>query len=143
MKVRDIAVKEVHCAEPEMDLAQIATMMKRHNVGVIPVCDGKKLMGMLTDRDLVLSCMASGADPEKCTARQFMTSHAVAITPDTEIDEAARIMGAEQLHRLPVVEDDELVGILSLGDIAFALDDDGLVGETLRRISTPTSVMAS
>ena len=139
MKVREAGLKDVHCASPMASLSEIATMMKRHNVGVIPICEERKLIGLLTDRDLVVSCMAADMNPGECQAREFMTSAPLSVTLDTDIEEAAWIMGREQIHRLPVIEAGDLVGMISLGDIATALfDDDGLVAETLRKISTPT-----
>lgn len=144
MKVKDIGIKEVHCANPSTTLSEIASMMKRHNVGVIPICQGKKLLGVLTDRDLVVSCMAADMNPKECKARELMTSNPITVTPDTDLEEAARIMGREQIHRLPVVEDGELVGIVSLGDISMALSaNDSLVAQTLRKISAPTHAAIS
>lgn len=144
MKVKDVGIKDVHCANPSMNFSEIASMMKRHNVGVIPVCEGKKLMGMLTDRDLVISCMAADMNPKECKAREFMTSNPITVAPDTNLEEAARIMGQEQIHRLPVIEAGNLVGMISLGDVSMALsDDDRLVADTLRKISTPTHAVIS
>lgn len=143
MKVRDIGIKEVHRASPSMSLSEIASMMKRHNVGVIPVCQGNQLLGVLTDRDLVITCMAADMNPKECKAREVMTSNPVTVTPDTDLEEAARIMGPEQIHRLPVVDAGNLVGMISLGDISMALaGNDSLVAETLRRISTPTHIVS-
>jgi CBS domain-containing protein len=139
MKVRDIAMKETYCASPTMSLSEIASMMKRHGIGAMPVCDGDKLVGMITDRDVVVSCVAAGMDAAYCKAREFMTSNPIAVTPETELEEAARMMAREQVRRLLVVEEGCLVGMLSLGDVAIALPaNDTLVAETLRRISTPT-----
>ncbi len=144
MKVRDVGIKDVHCANPSMSFSEIASMMKRHNVGVIPVCEGKKLMGILTDRDLVISCMPAEMNPKECKAREFMTSNPITVTPDMDMEEAARIMGQEQIHRLPVVEAGNLVGMISLGDISLALSgNDSLVAQTLRKISTPTHAFVS
>jgi CBS domain-containing protein len=138
MKLRDISLKNVHCASPSMDLAEVASMMKRHNVGIIPVCEGKRLVGVLTDRDLVISCMASDLNPRACKARDYMTANPIIATPDMDIEEAAELMGREQIHRLPVVENGELVGMVSLGDISLVLmDKHELVAQTLRRIKTP------
>lgn len=141
MKVRDIGIKEVHCASPSMDLSEVASMMKRHNIGVVPVCEGKKILGILTDRDLVISCMAADMNPKECNAREFMTANPVAVTPDTDLEEAARIMGREQLRRLVVVEDGNLVGMISIGDVAMTLDDDSLIAETLRKVSSATHLV--
>ena len=141
MKVRDIGIKELHCATPSMDLSEVASMMKRHNIGVVPVCEGKKILGILTDRDLVISCMASDMDPKECNAREFMTANPVTVSPDTDLEEAARIMGREQLRRLAVVEDGNLVGMISIGDVAMALANDSLVAETLRKVSSATHLV--
>lgn len=135
MKIREIAMKEVYCANAATDLSEVASMMKRHNIGVVPVCEGKKMVGIITDRDLVVSCMAADMNPKDCIAREFMTANPVNVTPDTDLEEAARLMGREQLHRLPVIEDGNLVGMLSLGDVSLALGNDNLVAETLRKIS--------
>jgi len=110
---------------------------------VVPVCEGKKILGVVTDRDLVISCMAADMDPKECNAREFMTANPVTVTPDTDLEEAARIMGREQLRRLVVVEDGELVGMISLGDIAMALDNDSVVAETLRKVSSVTHPVSS
>ncbi len=142
MKVREIGKMDVNCADPAMDLSQVATIMKRHNVGAVPVCEGGKLLGMLTDRDLVVSCMASDMDPKECTAREYMTAKPVTVTPDIDLEEVAKIMGKEQLRRLAVVENGNLVGMLSLGDIALNLDDDYLIAETLQKISAGAHIAA-
>ncbi len=144
MKVRDIAMKDTYCASPAMSLNEIASMMKRHGVGAMPVCDGDKLVGMITDRDIVISCVAAGMDAVACQAKEFMTSNPITVTPESDLEEAARVMAREQVRRLPVVEEGCLVGMLSLGDIAMALPgNDSLVAETLRKISTPTQAVPS
>ena len=139
MKVRDIAIKDIYCIAPTANLNSAAAMMKRHGIGAIPVCLGDHLIGMLTDRDIVISCVAAGMNPASCRVDEFMTSDPISIIPDTDVEEAARIMGREQVRRLPVVEGDRLVGVLSLGDLAASLlSNDNLVAETLRKISKPT-----
>jgi len=141
MKIREIGIKDVHCAEPSANLAEVASMMKRHNIGAIPICHEGRLLGVLTDRDLVIGCVAADMQPKSCQARQFMTSNPVTVSPDTELEEAAKIMGREQLRRLPVVDDGKLVGIISLGDVSMAIQDESLLAETLRIISTPSDSM--
>ncbi len=144
MKVRDIAMKDTYCASPTMSLNEIASMMKRHGVGAMPVCDGDKLVGMITDRDIVISCVAAGMDTVACQAKEFMTSNPITVTPESDLEEAARVMAREQVRHLPVVEEGCLVGMLSLGDIAVALPgNDSLVAETLRKISIPTQAVLS
>ncbi len=138
MKVRDVAIREVHWVSPGSNLVEAATMMKRHGVGSLPVCEDDKLVGMITDRDIVLSCVASGAVPGSCLVGETMTANPITASPDLNVEEAAALMGREQVRRLPVVEDGRLVGILSLGNIAMALPDyDEVVAGTLRKISSP------
>jgi CBS domain-containing protein len=137
MKVKDIGLKEVYSAEPSSNLAEVAVLMKRHNIGVVPICEDGNLLGMITDRDMVLSCVAADIQPDECRAREFMTSNPVTVSSDNDLEEAAKMMGQEQLRRLPVVDGGRLLGIVSLGDVSAALKDDGLLAETLRRISEP------
>lgn len=139
MKIREIAIKEVHCASPEASLNTIATMMRIHGVGVLPICEDKRLVGIITDRDIVVTCAAMDFGLRECKAKDFMTKNPRTISPDMDLEQAANIMAEEQVRRLPVVEGDKLVGMLSLGDISLALqDNDKLVADTLRQISTPT-----
>jgi len=139
MKIREIAVKEVYCANPEATLSEVAAMMRDHSVGAIPVCEGKKLVVIITDRDIVITCAAMGGNATQCKAKEFMSKNYRTVSPDADLEQAAKIMAEEQVRRLPVIEGDKLVGILSLGDISLALkDNDKLVADTLRKISTPT-----
>ncbi len=136
MKVRDIGVKETYCASPSTSLSDVAAMMKKDDIGIVPICDGEKLLGVITDRDIVIRCVAADVNPKDCNSREFMTSPAKSVSSYTELEEAAAIMGREQIRRLPVVEGGNVVGMISLGDIAIALsNNDALVAETLRKIS--------
>jgi CBS domain-containing protein len=128
---------EVCCVGPDEPLSKIAGHMKRHNVGAMPICEGEKLIGMVTDRDIVLECVAAGFDSKQCKARDAMTSDLLSATPDMDVVEAAKKMSEEQVHRLPVCEGQKLVGMVSIGDIAVHCNDDRLVAQTLRSISTP------
>ncbi len=139
MKISDIAIKEVKCISPNATLHDVATAMRDYGVGVIPVCEGDKLIGLITDRDIVITCLAMGNDGNTCKASDFMTKNPRSVMPDMDLEEAARIMANEQVRRLPVTEGNNLVGMLSLGDISQALKgNDKLIADTLRKISTPT-----
>jgi len=93
---------------------------------------------MMTDRDIVISCAASGAEMSSCRAREFMPSNPVTINADSTVEKAALLMAKEQVHRLPVTDNGKLMGMLSLGDLSLALiDNDKLVADTLRKISMP------
>lgn len=138
MKLRDVMTTEFCCANPSDSLSQIASEMKRHNVGVMPVCDSNgKLSGIITDRDIVIECVAAGTDPKTCQVDRFMTTGLVTGSPDMDVTEAMQLMGREQVHRLPVLENGKLVGIVSIGDLAVQNPNDKLVADLLRHISTP------
>ena len=118
MIVRDIMSPGVTTVTQDDTAFKAATLMKNHNIGAIPVMCGKKVCGMVTDRDIVLRCIASGKDANECKIGEVMTGSAVTVTPDRQVSDAASIMASEQLRRLPVVENGELTGIVSLSDIA-------------------------
>lgn len=144
MKVKDIAIKDTECANISTNLDAVAAMMKDGDVGIVPVCEGNKVLGVITDRDIVVRCLAADMDPKDCTAREFMSSPAKTISPDADLEEAAAMMGRDQIRRLPVVDGDNLVGMISIGDIAKALTtNDLLVAQTLRKISSPQHTFAS
>ena len=93
-------------------------LLSRHNVGVLPVCSAdKKLRGMVTDRDIVLRCVAAEEDPAQTQVKDIMTRHPASVSPSSDCRAAAQMMARHQVRRLPVVEEDKLVGIVSLCDL--------------------------
>lgn len=119
MQVRDIMNRSVVSIEPSESAALAARLLARHGLGALPVCTGSgRLRGILTDRDIVLRCVAAEEDPLAVPAGDIMSRRCATVPPDADVREAARRMAAEQVRRLPVVEDGRLVGILSLGDLA-------------------------
>lgn len=135
MKVRDIMTTEVATAAPDTTLEEIATMMRDENVGSIPIVDDDELTGIVTDRDIVVRCIAEGKDPTEVTAEEVYTEDLQTVEPDSDVRQAAEIMGRRQIRRLPVVDDGELVGIVALGDIAVKERDDRESAEALEEIS--------
>ena len=119
MKLREIMTDTVIPIHPEESVAVAARALTHYNIGALPVCaaDGK-LCGMVTDRDLVIRCLASGKSPEKTAVREVMTGRVVSASPDMDAAVAAHLMGRQQVRRLPVVENGRLCGIVSLGDLA-------------------------
>jgi CBS domain-containing protein len=108
------------------------------DVGSLPVCDGQRLLGMVTDRDLTIRMMAEGRDPVSTPVSEAMTPDVRYCFADQDVKEAAQLMQREQIRRLPVVDREKhLVGIVSLGDLAVA-GDDRLSGDTLQDISQPS-----
>lgn len=123
MKVSDIMSDRVVTIDEREPVIAAARLLKRMNLGALPVTDrGGKLVGMLTDRDIVLRCVALGGDARTMTAGDVMTRGVVTATPDAKVDDAARRMGRGQVRRLPVVENGKLVGMLSLADMARKCD---------------------
>jgi len=141
MKAFEIASDVVYSVPPTAKLNEVASIMKRHGIGAVPVCEGKNLIGMITDRDIVIGCVASGMHPAACQADEFMTSAPIAVNPDTGLEEVAAIMGTEQIRRIPIINDGEIIGVISLGDLASSLlTEDAIIADTLREISNPISI---
>ncbi len=134
MKVRDIMTSDVAYAAPDTTLEEVAVLMRDENVGAIPVLDDGALIGIVTDRDIVVRCIADGKDAAECTAEDVLTENLETVEPEDDVNEAAQIMARRQVRRLPVVEDGRLVGMLSLGDIAVK-ENDQTAGDALESVS--------
>ncbi len=119
MTVKDLMSQTVIHISPEESVSVAARMLNRYNIGVLPVCgrDGK-LQGLLTDRDIVTRCLASGRSPDATQVRQIMTARVHTVASGTDAGEAASLMSRQQIRRLPVVEEGRLCGMLSLADLA-------------------------
>lgn len=119
MKLRDIMTKSVIRIDPEESVAVAARTLAHYNIGVLPVCGGDgRICGLVTDRDLVTRCLASGRSPASMTVREVMTGNVISAQPDMDAGAAAHLMGRQQIRRLPVVENGRLCGMVSLGDLA-------------------------
>lgn len=119
MKVRDIMTSSVVGISAEESVEVAARRLTHYNIGALPVYgrDGK-VCGIVTDRDLVIRCVASGRLPSDTTVRQVMTGRVITAQPDMEVGVAAHLMGRQQVRRLPVTENGRLCGMVSLGDLA-------------------------
>lgn len=126
MKVRDIMTSEgLATATLETTLAEIAERMRDENVGAIPIVDeDDKLAGIITDRDIVVRAIAEGEDANECTAEEILSAQLHTIDPDADLEEAADLMARHQIRRLPVVEDEIVIGMISLGDLAVKSEED-------------------
>lgn len=139
MKIRDLMTRNPEIVSPDANLVEAAEKMRELNVGVIPVCDGQRLVGMLTDRDITIRGTAGGVDPTRAKVRDFMTPEIHYCFADQEVEDAARIMEEKQIRRLPILDKDmSLIGIVSLGDIAVDADNEHLKAEALTEISEPS-----
>lgn len=139
MKVKDIMTREPVCVPPEATLGEVATLMKQEDCGSIPVVRDGKLVGIVTDRDIVVRAVAAGHDPRSTKVSEIMSADPIRVAPDDDVREAQRVMADRQVRRLPVVEDGQLRGIVVIGQIARRERDEEKVGEVLEGISQPSS----
>ena len=136
MVVRDLMNPGVVSVEPTSTASTAARLISRHNVGALPVCGGDgKLRGVVTDRDIILRCVAAEDDPAQTPVRDIMTRSCVTVSPNADCREAARLMSVQQVRRLPVVEGGKVVGMLSLGDLARSHRYDMEAAQALSEIS--------
>lgn len=137
--VSEIMTRNVRTLSPTDTVRRAAQSMGELNVGSIPVCNGKKLVGMVTDRDITLRGVAEGLDAEKTLLSDIMSKDVKWCFEDQSLDEVMETMAASQIRRLPVVSrDKDLVGIFSLGDLATKTDNEE-VASVLQDISEPAS----
>lgn len=122
MRVKDAMARTVTCATPDDDIVVAATAMRAEGAGFLPVLDGGgRLVGVVTDRDIVLRGLAEGAgDPRTVRVGAIMSGDPVSVGPDQELEDAARIMGDAEVRRLPVVDGERVVGVLSHGNLVQA-----------------------
>lgn len=134
MKIREVMTKPVIRIGADETVEVAARTLAHYNIGALPVCgsDGR-LQGLVTDRDLVTRCIASGRNPGITKVSQIMTGSVVGIPPDLEAKDAAEIMGRRQIRRLPVLENEKLCGMVSLGDLTRAEAD---TAQALSQISS-------
>jgi len=138
MDLRDIMTHNVEVVSAGASLKDAAKKMKDLDVGLIPVCDGDRLKGVLTDRDITIRATADGRDPSKTKVSEVMSTDLAYCLEDQEVEEAVSVMEARQIRRLPIVNQNKrLIGIISLADIAVHVGDRDLSGETLEEISAP------
>ena len=138
MQLKDVMTRDVEVISPDASLEEAARTMDQLNVGPLPVCDGERLVGMVTDRDITVRATAAGKDPRTATVREAMSTDVLYCFEDQDVSEAVRLMESQQVRRVPVLDRSKrLVGIVSLGDVATATRDDRLTGEVLERVSEP------
>jgi CBS domain-containing protein len=135
MKIREIMTAEVAAASPETTLEEIATIMKRDDVGSVPIVEGDQLCGIITDRDIVIRAIAEGLHPADARAEEILTDDIRTVEADDDVELAAELMSRHQVRRLPVVEGGALIGMVAIGDIAVKNADDRTSGDTLEGVS--------
>jgi CBS domain-containing protein len=137
MKVNKVMTHDVRLLRPDQTISEAAILMAEIDSGALPVGDNDRLVGMITDRDIVIRGLAQGKSPDTKVA-DIMTKEVLYCFDTDEVDEAARNMGKAKVRRLPVLNKDKrMVGIVSLGDLARKDDDSVTIGQTVTRVSTP------
>ena len=133
--VRQIMETDLVTVTLQDNIYEVAVKMKQHDIGFIPVVEGKTLIGVITDRDLVVRGYAEKHSGSTAVKEVMSDQEVVAVSPETSVDEAARIMAKHQVRRLPVVENNELVGVVAIGDLAVRSKLEQEAGEALSKIS--------
>jgi len=143
LRCRDIMTRDVTTCSPESSLREVADKMEDDDVGSIPVLENGRLIGLVTDRDIVCRVIAEGLDTRKTTAREAMTENLVTCTPDESLIEAIHKMGEHQIRRIPICDPGgKLQGFISIGDIALEAERDRDLARVLEQISQPTPYQA-
>jgi CBS domain-containing protein len=140
MQIRDVMTRGVTTIPPNATVVEAAEKMKALDVGTLPVFDGERIVGMITDRDITIRATALGLNPQSAHVREVMTPDLIYCTEDQDVHEAARLMEENQVRRLVVLDKNQkLRGIVSLGDLAVETHDEELAGEILEAVSEPST----
>ena len=134
--IREIMTPDPACVSEKDSIREVARIMAREDTGVVPVVEGKKIVGMITDRDIVVRLVAEGKDPANARVNEAMSKNVRAVKEDSSVNDVLDLMSRAQVRRVPVVNDrDEIVGIISMGDVAEKTNQDGKVGKAVENIS--------
>lgn len=133
--VKDMMTKEVKVVAPHDPVTKAAKIMREINCGSVPVCEGKKVIGMVTDRDIVLHCVADGKDSTVIHCHDCMTTNVITCSPETDAHDCANLMADHQIRRIPIVQNGDIVGICAIGDLATINIHINEAGAALNQIS--------
>jgi CBS domain-containing protein len=138
MKLKEIMTRDVEVIHPDETLQVAARKMRDRDIGFLPVCDGDRLVGVLSDRDITVRALAQGMQTDSMLGRDLMTSPVIYCFDDQDVDYAAKVMEENQIRRLVILsrDDKHLVGVVSLGDLATH-DTSDRPGEVLQKVSEP------
>ena len=135
-QIRDVMTSNPECVNEKDSLRDVARIMKNRDTGVVPVVNGRKIVGLITDRDIVVRGLAEGKNLENASVSELMTKQVRTVHEDASVNDALELMNSAEVRRVAVVNSsDELVGIVSLGDISVKSDKDTKVGQTVESIS--------
>jgi CBS domain-containing protein len=138
VKVEELMTRDPATLRPESMCSEAAALMKREDCGSLPVVKDGKLVGIVTDRDIVIRGLAGGKDPTHLAVSEIMTAGPLTVAPDMKAEDASKLMSEKQVRRLPVVENGRLVGVLAIGQLARH-ESANAAGETLKEVSQPTA----
>ena len=139
LRIKDVMTPQAEVISPDATTEDAAALMKTLDIGVLPVCDEEGLVGILTDRDLVVRVLAATRDPKAMLVGEAMTPSVVYCFDDDDLEHAASVMAGQQIRRLPVLNKNrKMVGIVSVGDIAVNTQDHQLTGKVLEDVSQPS-----
>ncbi len=136
MNVAEVMTTNVDSCSPDSTCKEVAMKMKELDVGAVPICDNEKLVGIVTDRDLVIKGFVNDLSSDS-TISELVTDNVIKGNKEMSVEEAVNLMSQHQIRRLPIVEDDKLVGIVSLGDLAVNNQSTDKAGHALKNISNP------
>jgi CBS domain-containing protein len=134
--VQEVMTSNPTSVEADSPAVEAATIMKQEDVGIVPIVEGDRLVGTVTDRDIALRVVAEGKDPQSTSVREIASTDLITVDPQQDLDEALRLMASHQVRRLPVVEGGKLVGIVAQADVAREADDKK-TGDLVENISQP------
>ena len=117
MKVKDLMTNHICCVSPDMTLENASKLMCGADIGVVPVCDSSGMIGIVTDRDIITRGISKGFPPSEAVSK-VMTKNVVSVSPDSDVKDAVKLMSDRQIRRLPVVSGKDIVGMISVGDLA-------------------------
>ena len=142
MKIQDIMTRDPSCVTPEATVREAAQVMRREDVGIVPVVEprsDKRLVGLVTDRDIAIRCVAEGKDGSSCRVRDVMsTADLATCSADDDVERVMSAMRTEKVRRIPIVDErGSLVGIVSQADVLMKTRDMSEAGETIEEISEP------
>jgi CBS domain-containing protein len=132
--IKEVMTRDVRACEPNATIADAAKLMAQEDVGPVPIVEDGRLVGIITDRDIVVRVVAEGRDPNATTVKEIASTDLVTVSPSDDLDEVLNLLAERQVRRLPVVEGDRLVGIVAQADVA-RLGKDKKTGEVVEEIS--------
>ena len=135
--VRDAMTENPRSIAASATVVEAARLMREQHIGSLPITDDEKLVGMITDRDITTRVVAEAADPNTTSVEDVYSRDLISVEPDQALDEALQLMARHQVRRLPVVENNRLVGIVAQADIAFA-ESEKKTGQLVEAISEPS-----